>query len=150
MTSTEKLFVYGASGHGKVVADILLACKDSRVVGFIDDRAELLGTTILGLPVCGNGCWLQQQAGKARIAVALGIGDNYARQKVAEKCAVWGADLVTAVHPAAWVSASAELNPGSVVMAQAVINPGAKIGRGAIVNTGAVIDHDVEVGEFAH
>jgi sugar O-acyltransferase (sialic acid O-acetyltransferase NeuD family) len=150
MMSVRKIFVYGASGHGKVVADILLARKDSEIAGFIDDRAELLGTVILGLPVCGNGQWLQEQAGKIKVAIALGIGDNSARQKVAEKCVAWGAELMTPVHPTAAVSASARLGPGTVVMAQASINPDAKIGRGAIVNTGAIVDHDVEIGDFAH
>jgi len=150
MMAVEKVFVYGASGHGKVVADILFARKNSCIVGFIDDRVELRGTTILGLPVCGNGEWLRQEAGKMRVTVALGIGDNVTRQKVAEKCIVWGAELATLVHPNASVSASAQLGTGTVVMAQAAINPGAKIGKGVVVNTAAVVDHDVEIGDFAH
>jgi UDP-N-acetylbacillosamine N-acetyltransferase len=148
--SVQKIFVYGASGHGKVVADILLARKDSHIVGFIDDRVELRGTTILGLPVCGNGDWLRQEAKKTRVAVALGIGDNFTRQKIAEDCVAWGAELATLVHSSASVSASAQLGTGTVVMAQAAINPGAKIGKGVVVNTAAVVDHDVEIGDFAH
>jgi sugar O-acyltransferase (sialic acid O-acetyltransferase NeuD family) len=150
MTNIQNVFVYGASGHGKVVADILLACKDSRLAGFVDDSAELRGTSVLGLPVFGDGNWLQQKAGRMRVAVALGIGDNCARHRVAEKCLAWGMELVTLVHPTATVSESAQLGPGTVVMAQAVINPGAVTGNGVIVNTAAVVEHDVEIGEFAH
>jgi sugar O-acyltransferase (sialic acid O-acetyltransferase NeuD family) len=144
------VYVYGASGHGKVVADILLACKDSRLAGFVDDRAELRSTRVLGLPVLGNGFRLQEEAGRMRVAVALGIGDNYTRQRVAEKCLAWGMELVTLVHPSAKVSASARLGPGTVVMAQAVINPDAAIASGVIVNTAAVVEHDVSIGEYAH
>jgi len=146
----ESLFIYGASGHGKVVADILIARSDSRLAGFLDDRAELLGATLLGFPVCGDGFWLQQEAGKMRVAVALGVGNNSARKQLALKCLAWGVELVTLVHPTASVSASAQLGSGTVVMANAVINPGAKIGSGVIVNTAAVVDHDVEIGDFAH
>jgi len=146
----ERLFIYGASGHGKVVADILIARRDPSVAGFIDDRAELRGVSVLGLPVCGDGSWLQQEAGKRGVAVALGVGNNSARRRLALKCLAWGAELVTAVHPAASVSASAQLGAGTVVMAQAVINPDAKVGSGVIVNTAAVIEHDVEIGDFAH
>ena len=145
-----KLFVYGASGHGKVVADILLACKDPDFVGFIDDRADLRHTEVLGLPVLGDGEWLHHEAGITQVAVALGVGDNFLRKRLAEKCILWGAELVTVVHPTASVSGSARLGRGTVVMAQAAINPDVKIGEGGIVNTSAVIEHDVDIGNYAN
>lgn len=148
--TTHKTFVYGASGHGKVVADILLARKDPTFAGFIDDRDELQGTQVLGFPVFGNGCWLERETGRIRVTVALGVGDNLARQRLAEKCLAWGAELATLIHPTASMSPSAQLKPGTVVMAQAAVNPNAQIGRGAIVNTGAVVEHDVVIGDYAH
>jgi sugar O-acyltransferase (sialic acid O-acetyltransferase NeuD family) len=148
--STRKLFVYGASGHGKVVGDILLACKDPDFLGFIDDRADLQGAGVLGLPVLGDGEWLQHEAGITQVAVVLGVGDNFLRKRLAEKCISWGVELVTVVHPTASVSGSARLGRGTVVMAQAAINPDAKIGEGAIVNTSAIVEHDVDIGNFAN
>jgi len=145
-----RIFVYGASGHGKVVADILLSRRDPGFVGFIDDSNKLHGGTLLGLPIFGDGSWLEQESRKGPVGVALGVGDNSVRKRLAAKCLDWGIDLLTVVHPTASVSSSAVLCPGSVVMAQAAINPQARIGRGAIVNTGAVVEHDVQVGEFAH
>ena len=146
----QKTIVYGASGHGKVVADILLACKDTTFAGFVDDRAELQSTYVLGLPVFGNGHWLEEEIRRVNVTVALGVGDNFIRERLAEKCLAWGAELATLVHPAASVSSSARLGAGTAVMAQAAINPCAKIGRCAIVNTGAVVEHDVVIGDFAH
>jgi UDP-N-acetylbacillosamine N-acetyltransferase len=146
----QKVIVYGASGHGKVVGDILLARKDPSFAGFVDDSAELQGSMVLGLPVLGDGHWLQREARKMKVAVALGVGDNFARQRLVEKCRVWGAELVTLVHPAASVSDSARLGHGTVVMAQAAINPDARIGCGVIVNTGAIVEHDVVIGDYAH
>ena len=146
----QKTFVYGASGHGKVVADILLAREDSTFAGFVDDRAELLGTHVLGFPVFGNGHWLEEEARKMRVTVALGVGDNLTRKRLAEKCLGWGAELATLVHPTASMSHSARLGPGTVVMALAAVNPNARIGRGVIVNTGAVVEHDVVIGNYSH
>jgi len=146
----QKVIVYGASGHGKVVGDILLARKDPSFAGFVDDRGELQGSKVLGLPVLGDGHWLQREARKIRVAVALGVGDNFARQRLAEKCLAWGTELAILVHPTASVSDSARLGPGTVVMAQATVNPDAKIGTGVIVNTGAIVEHDVVIGDYAH
>jgi len=146
----QKIFVYGASGHGKVVGDILLARKDAKFVGYIDDGTQFRGRKVLGLPVFGNGEWLQEEATKMRVAVALGVADNFVRRRLAEKCGSWGVELVTLVHPTAIVSDSAQLGCGAVVMAQAAINAEAKIGDGTIVNTSAVVEHEVQIGDFAH
>ena len=145
----QRVFVYGASGHGKVVADILLACHHPNFIGFIDDRIDLRETMVLGLPVLGGGRWLQEEAGRTQVGVALGVGDNFVRRGLGEKCMQWGVELITAVHPTAVVSRSARVGSGTVVMAQAAINADARIGRGVIVNTLSVIEHDVEIGDFA-
>lgn len=140
------LVVLGAGGHGKVVADILLSAGEP-VAGFLDD-SKPAGTMVMGLAVLGStGEWLASRPG-AR--VALGIGDNAARERAAVACADAGAELVTAIHPSAVVSRSARIEPGVVVMALAVVNADASVGRGTILNTGCIVEHDCVVGSFAH
>lgn len=145
-----RIFVYGAGGHGKVVADALISQRDDgEFAGFVDDREELWGGEALGFPVRG-GEWLGGQAGQSEIAIALGVGSAEARRAILERCWRWGVEIVTVVHANASVSKFAQLGRGTVVMAGAVINADARIGGGAIVNSGAVVEHDVEVGDFAH
>jgi sugar O-acyltransferase (sialic acid O-acetyltransferase NeuD family) len=147
-TKGAHVIVYGASGHGKVVADIL-QIKGITVRGFVDDDALKLREDF-GFKILGDGNWLVEQAARRPMVVALGIGDNFARQKVMERCVVKGIRLLTAVHSTATVAASAKISPGSVVMAHAVVNPDAVIGQGSIINTGAVVEHDCHIGDFAH
>ncbi|MDT5271706.1 MAG: hypothetical protein QOH49_3892 [Acidobacteriota bacterium] len=144
------IYVYGAGGHGKVVADILLSAGVGDVAGFVDDDECRWGSEVLGLPVRGGGEWLRREAANAPVAVALGIGENAVRQSVAERCRAWGLELVTPLHPSATVARSARLGAGTVVMAGARINPDAFVGEGVIVNTGAVVEHDTFVGDYAH
>lgn len=143
------IVVYGAGGHGHVVADILIAAG-ATVAGFVDDSSETRDWPGAGLTILGDAEWLARQSQQEQISVALGVGDNFARETIANRCRACGIELLTAVHPRATVSRFAELGAGTVVMANAVINPGARIGEGAIVNTAAVVEHDCEIGAFAH
>ena len=150
MVNKRRILVYGAGGHGKVVADILLSNGDSEFAGFVDDREELWGKRVIGFPVLGAWQWLRQEALNSRIAVALGVGENRCRQLLDERCSRCGIEILTLVHPAAKVSQSAQLDRGTVVMAGAIINPDARVGAGVIVNSGAVVEHDAEIGDYAH
>lgn len=140
--------IYGCGGHGKVVADILLERGDVELLGFLDDRAAR-GDRVLDLPILGGEAWLASERARS-VSIALGVGDNEARQRVAERCVQAGFILWTAVHPSAVVSRSATLGTGAVVMANAVVNPDAHVGIGAILNTGTIVEHDCHVGDYAH
>lgn len=147
----DELYVYGAGGHGKVVADVVLRADLSGLRGFIDDactKPQPAGP--LGLPLLGSGAWLAERAQRMRIAVALGLGDNRLRQRVAQRCLAWGIVLASPVHPRAAVAPSARLGAGTVIMAGAAVNPDATLGAGVIINTGAVVEHDNEIGDYAH
>ena len=138
--------IYGASGHGKVIAD-LLATSGVEVAGFVDDGESMQGQNLLGLPVLGNGEWLISQDD---FSVALGIGDNLIRRVIAKRCVDGGLKLISAIHPRAIVAPSAKIEAGVVIMASAVVNPEACIGQGAVINSSAVVEHDCQVGAFAH
>lgn len=145
-----ELFVLGAGGHAKVVADLCL-CAGHTVAGFVDCDPSCLGKTILGLPVEGDENWLVEHARQTGpIAVALGVGDNQARERVASWCAAHGFLLPALAHPSAVVATSVQLGDGTVVMAGTVVNPDSQVGAGVILNTGCVVEHDNRIGAYAH
>jgi sugar O-acyltransferase (sialic acid O-acetyltransferase NeuD family) len=104
----------------------------------------------LSLPVLDAMQWMRRIEAPDGIGVALGIGDNRARQKVADLCRRSGFAIVTAVHPSAVLSPSARIGVGTVVMPLAVVNADARLGSGVIINTGAVIEHDCVVDDYSH
>jgi sugar O-acyltransferase (sialic acid O-acetyltransferase NeuD family) len=140
--------VYGASGHGKVVADILRA-SGVKVEGFVDDNPKLREGSP-GFAILGDARWLAREAARRSLSVALGIGDNFARRSVAECIVRSNATIISAVHPSATISTSATISCGVVVMANAVVNADAVIGCGVIINTAAIVEHDCVVGNYAH
>lgn len=138
------LLIFGAGGHGRVVADAALGAGAwSRVIATDRDprrcRGELLPGVAL-LPV--------EEALAAADGVHVAIGDAASRRQ--EAAAMAAKPLATVIHPRASVSTHAAIGPGCFVAAQAVVAPGARLGRAVIVNHGAVVDHDAQVGDFCH
>ena len=145
-----KVFIYGASGHGKVIADILLAGRQPELGGFVDDDPGRVGKDLLGFQVQSAGTFGRAREQATKFQVIVGIGDNLRRKQVAERMKKQGIGFAAAIHPRACIGREVDIGEGSVIMAGAVINPGARIGRHVIINTGAVVDHDCRIGDYAH
>ncbi len=141
------LIVFGARGHGRVVADAALAAGGWRGVVASDRDPALWGTQLLpGVPILAPDA-LRGLSGNLALHVA--IGDNTSRRAEAE--ALRGlAPLASVVHPRAALAPSAEVGPGCLLAAQAVVGPLARLGAGVIVNHGAVVDHDCALDAWCH
>ena len=139
----EKVVIIGASGHGKVIADIILKSGD-KVVGFLDDNPNL-GESFIGFPVLGK---VSETSNYQEYKYVIAIGNADIRERIANELDLkW----YTAIHPAAVISSiGVEIGEGTVVMANAVINSEAKIGKHCIINTGAIVEHDNVIEDFAH
>ena len=130
------MYLYGASGHGKVIKEILEAQSIS-IDAFVDDDQGI--SQLCGIPI------LHYCEGLTPMIVSIGI--NRTRKKIVEKLSC---QFMTAIHPTAIVSPSAIIGEGTVVMPGAIINADAVIGKHCIVNTGASIDHECVIGDYCH
>lgn len=127
-----KIYIYGASGHGLVVADIAMACGYHEIV-FLDDNGELKFNDSLD---------------KADIIIA--VGENKIRAKLQKKVLEAKFHLVNLIHPSAVISPSTTFGVGIVVMPNAIINAKAVIDDGVIINSSAVVEHECKIGKFVH
>lgn len=143
-----RVLVVGAGGHARVCLDAL-ACDDSlTIVGCVSaDGAGIdnLGTPILGVDTDTS---LVEKHGLTHAFVA--VGDNMARERATSRVLQWGLGLVVARCASATVSPSVTLEAGTLLAPGSVVNAATHVGEGAIVNTSASIDHDCQVGSFAH
>lgn len=135
------MYLFGASGHGKVIKDILNA-NGVDVLAYVDDNETM--NECYGLKV------LHDASGLSPMIVSVGV--NAVRKKIVERLMNCTHDIKfgTAIHPSAVISPSAKIGEGTVVMAGAVINANAVVGCHCIVNTGATIDHDCVVEDYCH
>lgn len=145
------MVIWGASGHARVVADIVQTQGVCDIAGFIDDvdpahkGVPFMGSSILGGREKFPGL-LQVGVDKAIVA----IGDCAIRMRLADDLRQAGFALVTAIHPSATIAPDVVISAGSVVAAGAVLNPGARVGENAIINTSSSVDHDAVVEDGAH
>jgi len=143
----KRLAILGASGHGKVVAEMAELSGWTSIV-FFDDAWPTI-TQNGPWQICGNSQRLESEASQFE-GIIVAIGNNEIRLAKSKEIRKKGLPLVTLIHPKAIVSQYATIDEGSVVMAGAVINPFAKIGLAAIINTSATIDHDCLLGDGVH
>lgn len=137
----KKLAIIGASGHGKVVADIAKMNGYKEII-FCDDDESIHHCG--GFSVIGKSDVIRTMD----VDVIIGIGNARVRKKIQKS--IPEQKLITLIHPDAVVAEDVTMGVGTVVMAGTVINSGAKIGNGCIINTCSSVDHDCEVGDFVH
>lgn len=143
----KRLALLGASGHGKVVAD-LAQLLDWQRVEFFDDAWPSLSFNG-HWPVVGDTSVLLAQMGHYD-GVLITIGDCVNRWQKHQVLRGAGAQLVSLVHPKASLSNFAALGVGCVLMAGAVVNVDAILGEACIINTGATVDHDCQLAHAVH
>lgn len=138
----KSIVIIGASGHGKVVADIAKNIGYENIT-FLDDgktgavgKYEIIGSS--------------EMVDSLEADFFVAIGNAQVRKRIMQQLEEKGKCLPVLVHPSAVVAEDSTIGYGTAVMAGAVINSGVTIGKGSIVNTCASIDHDCIVGDYNH
>ena len=135
------MYLYGASGHCKVIIDIITASEEFKIEGIMDDNPKI--TALFDIPVF-NTSTFDTLADKSFI---IAVGNNKIRKKIVEKV---GDIYITAIHPRSVISPYTVIDAGTVVMAGVIVNADAVIGKHCIINTAAVIEHDCILGDYVH
>ena len=130
------IYIYGASGHGLVVANIAKKSGYSDII-LIDDGAN---------PYLS----FDDIRDNNSIDIALGVGDNRVREKLFNRVKEYGFKIITLIDPTAVIADSVTIGEGTIIMAGVIINPLAKIGKGVILNSASVIEHENTIEDFVH
>lgn len=130
--------LFGASGHAKVIMDIIESQGDD-INCLYDDAPHNM--VIHNKPV-----YLSDNLTVVGPLI-ISIGSNIKRKNISKR---YDVDYATAIHPQAIISPSVSIGEGSVVMQGAIIQADAQVGKHCIVNTGASIDHECIIEDFVH
>lgn len=132
------MYLFGASGHGKVIAEIA-EHNNLKIEGFIDtdlNKSSLLEYTVF------------HKNPERPIEAIIAIGNNEVRKRIVNEIRTFS--YPSLIHPRANISSRSILGNGTVVMAGATINVDVNIGQHCIINTNASIDHDCIIEDFVH
>ncbi|EAI1509792.1 UDP-N-acetylbacillosamine N-acetyltransferase [Campylobacter coli] len=134
MARTEKIYIYGASGHGLVCADVAMSLDYKECIFLDDFKGKKFE---ISLP---------------KYDVFIAIGNNEIRKKLFNQISDSGFKIVNLIHKSAIISQSVDIaeDAGILIMPYVVVNARAKIEKGVILNTSSVIEHECIVGEFSH
>lgn len=142
--------VYGASGHARVLIDLMRLGSELFPVGALDDGGA---EEILGVPVLGSSALLGKLREEGFELAALGIGSvqNHAKRAgYFDKLVAAGYAVPNLVHPRAMVEPSVTMGTGNQIFAGAIVGSAAKLGDNTIINSGTVVSHDCVIGSNTH
>ncbi len=127
------MYLFGASGHCKVIIDIIEKCNKFKIDSILDDNPKV-GAIFNNVVIKTSDFKF-----KAHDLLFIAIGNNFIRKKISEKYPLTYPILI---HPKAIVASTVTIGEGTVVMAGAIINPDVVVAKQCIINTGAIIEHD--------
>lgn len=147
MNAYKRLVLVGASGHGKVCAEIAKLSEKYSEILFLDDDSLVKKCGKYDVKGSSNDFakYINEQT-----EFFVSIGNHEHRRRIQEKIESAGGTITILIHPNAFISEDSTIGKGSAVMAGAVINTGTQIGNGVIINTLSSIDHDCTVGDWCH
>ncbi|MBC2845339.1 acetyltransferase [Winogradskyella flava] len=147
----KNILIYGASGHSKMIVDILHKKNDYRIVGFADCYKST-NDSICGYKILGDFNALKEIINKYNVdGIIICIGDNYTRQNLYNNIikVAPNVEFISAVHPSAIIAEHINIPEGTVIMAGVIVNANSKIGRFCILNTRSSLGHDSEMHDFS-
>lgn len=149
----QKVVIIGAGGFGREILDIFLAENKVRekwkVLGFVDDNAELHGKILDGYPVLGSFDWFNT-VNTEDVKVVAAIGDNEVRKKVVNKAKERGLGFCTIIHPSAVMTPFVSLGEGVMVTAGVIFTNQITVGNHVIINLDVTIGHDTVIEDFVN
>jgi sugar O-acyltransferase (sialic acid O-acetyltransferase NeuD family) len=135
------MYLFGGSGHCKVIVDIIKENNSFEIKAIVDDDPKLdaifdidiIKTLDFNFNLNDN--------------FFISIGNNSVRKKISKKYELKYSILI---HPKSIIGFNVEIDCGTVVMAGSIINPDVKVGKHCIINTSAIVEHDCILEDYVH
>ena len=136
----KEITIFGGGGHCYALVALIRAAQAYQPVLILDKNPS--EKEILGVPV-----EKRNNDSIVATAVAIAIGNNTIRKKIAESLII---PSPTFIHDSAVVYPSAIIGNGVQVLPNAVVDAAATIGDFTIINNNATVSHNTVVENYCH
>lgn len=149
--SKPNIVIIGASGHAKVIIDIIEKRNEYNIIGLIDSFKPV-GTSIFEYKILGHE---EDMPALSKIynfnSGIIAIGDNWTRKIIHKKIKKIFPlfEYVNAIHPQSIIGKNVKIGKGTVIMAGAIVNSEAIIGKFCILNTKVSLGHDSNLKKYS-
>lgn len=133
------MVIFGASGHGKVLAELYYKRQIFNHLKFSDDRK---------IENFFNAEVINPDKIDRTEEFVIGVGNNLTRKLISQRFNNY--NYTNLIHPSANISDTVKIGTGNVIMAGVSINADSILGNHVILNTNCSIDHDCRVFDFVH
>ena len=139
---SEKLYIYGAGGHAKVVAATARLCG-YEIAGFWEDSSDRIGKAFFGSRIIAFDTIPYQSS------IIIAFGNNSIRLDKGNALRD-RFQIKNLIHPSAQIACGVSIGCGTYVGAFANIDPDCRVGDFCIINNGANISHETRIEDGCH
>ncbi|QWX84792.1 NeuD/PglB/VioB family sugar acetyltransferase [Cellulophaga sp. HaHaR_3_176] len=147
----KNIVIIGASGHAKVIIDIIERNSNYIIVGLIDSFKSTK-ENVFDYNILGTENDILELSKKYNFTSGIiAIGDNWTRKKIHDKLKtkVPNFEYINAIHPNACLGKNITIGVGVAIMPGVIINSDSKVGDFCILNTNSSLDHDGLMGNYS-
>ncbi|MFV0428662.1 MAG: acetyltransferase [Arachnia sp.] len=141
------LLLLAASGLAREVLPVCAALGID-VAGVLDDRTELRGTEVAGIPVLG-GIDAAADLPEAQLLICAGKGSS--RRQIAGRLAALGVEdqrYASVIDPSVRIPSRCRVGTGSILLAHTALTADVTLGRHVVIMPGCVVTHDVCLADY--
>lgn len=148
---SKRLLLIGGGGHCRSILETVRSLGIYSKIGVVDNRLIALGACKDIIVGTDKDLDQLKAVGWTDAFVAVGsIGDTSVRRKIYKTIVNVGFNVPTIIDKSAIIASNAVVSSGVFVGKRAIVNSGAILGKCSIINTGSIVEHDCQIGDFAH
>jgi len=141
----ESVLILGAGPQARVIPDVVAACGNLKLLGFVDvaDERRFLRGDATRFPIHDSAQFpaeLKARLGNFSVLVSDPVGERSTQLITQAKEA--GLSFINIIHPSAIISPSASLGQGVLILPGVILGPGVNLGNYVVLNTAVTIEHD--------